>query len=248
MSPGLALRQVGSRESSEDGFRRAGLAWREPGWTVSRWARIAQAEPGPVPVPAPGSRRGDMELRKSAPVSAGLGPARASPGSARESSWARARPSSHPAPLRPGSRDRRATREIMPLADVLAGRPTISTPALAGRVMIPRPGRSPPSTAPAPTRVSPTIPRPGRSPRPGAAVRTRSATGTGSPPPSVRPTRTSAPAPARGPPHGHGDESGLGATSGTTGPRTRTGTATRRATTPPGAAWPRTAGTATSLA
>ena len=124
---------------------------------------------------------------------------------ARESSWARS--PSHPAPLRPGSRDRRATREIMPLADVLAGHPTISTPALAGRVMIPRPGRSP---------------------RPGVAVRTRSAAGTGSPPPSVRPTRTSAPAPARGParsrrrvgprrhvrnhrpedPHGRDDESG----------------------------------------
>ena len=32
MSPGLALRQVGSRGSSADGFRRAGLAWREVGW------------------------------------------------------------------------------------------------------------------------------------------------------------------------------------------------------------------------
>ena len=31
MSSGLALRQVGSRESSASGFRRAGLAWREPG-------------------------------------------------------------------------------------------------------------------------------------------------------------------------------------------------------------------------
>ena len=36
MSPGLALRQVGSQESSAGGFRRAGLARREVGWTVSR--------------------------------------------------------------------------------------------------------------------------------------------------------------------------------------------------------------------
>ena len=176
MSPGLALRQVGSRESSEDGFRRAGLARREPGWTVSRWARIAQAEPGPVPVPAPGSRRGDMELRKPAPVSAGLGPARASPGSARESSWARARPPSHPAPLRPGSRDRRATCEDVCRGHDLAGRPTISTPTLAGQV---------------------TISRPGRSPRRGGAD--EESGGDRFAAPSVRPTRTSAPAPARGP-------------------------------------------------
>ena len=36
MSPGLALRQVGSQESSAGDFRRAGLARREVGWTVSR--------------------------------------------------------------------------------------------------------------------------------------------------------------------------------------------------------------------
>ena len=36
MSPGLALRQVGSQESSAGEFRRAGLARREVGWTVSR--------------------------------------------------------------------------------------------------------------------------------------------------------------------------------------------------------------------
>ena len=36
MSPGLALRQVGSQESSAGEFRRAGLARREAGWTVSR--------------------------------------------------------------------------------------------------------------------------------------------------------------------------------------------------------------------
>ena len=36
MSPGLALRQVGSQESSAGEFRRAELARREAGWTVSR--------------------------------------------------------------------------------------------------------------------------------------------------------------------------------------------------------------------
>ena len=46
MSPGLALRQVGSRGSSAGGFRRAGLARREAGRTASRRARIAQAGPG----------------------------------------------------------------------------------------------------------------------------------------------------------------------------------------------------------
>ena len=47
MSPGLALRQAGSQESSAGGFRRAGLARREAGWTASRWARITQVGPGP---------------------------------------------------------------------------------------------------------------------------------------------------------------------------------------------------------
>ena len=47
MSPGLALRQVGSRESSSGGLCRAGLARREVRRTASRWARIAQAGPGP---------------------------------------------------------------------------------------------------------------------------------------------------------------------------------------------------------
>ena len=46
MSPGLALRQVGSRGSSADGSCRAGLARREAGRTASRRARIAQAGPG----------------------------------------------------------------------------------------------------------------------------------------------------------------------------------------------------------
>ena len=43
MSSGLALRQVGSRESSASGFRRAGLAWREVGWIVLRRVRMARA-------------------------------------------------------------------------------------------------------------------------------------------------------------------------------------------------------------
>ena len=50
MSPRLALCEAGWRESSRGGFRRAGLARCEAGWTVSRWARIAQARPGPGPV------------------------------------------------------------------------------------------------------------------------------------------------------------------------------------------------------
>ena len=50
MSPRLALCEAGSQESSRGGFRRAGLARCEAGWTVSRWARIAQARPGPGPV------------------------------------------------------------------------------------------------------------------------------------------------------------------------------------------------------
>ena len=47
MSPGLALCEACSRGSSAGGFRRAELAWREVGWTMSRWARITQAGPGP---------------------------------------------------------------------------------------------------------------------------------------------------------------------------------------------------------
>ena len=47
MSPQVALCEAGSRGSNWGGFRRAGLARREVGWTASRWARIAQAGPGP---------------------------------------------------------------------------------------------------------------------------------------------------------------------------------------------------------
>ena len=43
MSPQVALCEVGRRESSAAGFRRAGLAWRKRGWIVLRWARITQA-------------------------------------------------------------------------------------------------------------------------------------------------------------------------------------------------------------
>ena len=49
MSPGLALREVGSRESSAGGLCRAGLARREAGWTASRWARITQSGNWPAP-------------------------------------------------------------------------------------------------------------------------------------------------------------------------------------------------------
>ena len=49
MSPQVALRQVGSQESSAGGLCRAGLARREAGWTASRWARITQAGNWPAP-------------------------------------------------------------------------------------------------------------------------------------------------------------------------------------------------------
>ena len=56
MSPQLALRQVGSQESSAGGLCRAGLARREAGWTASHWARITQAGSDPHrPRPVPGS-------------------------------------------------------------------------------------------------------------------------------------------------------------------------------------------------
>ena len=64
MSPGLALCEAGSRESSAGGFCRAGLARREAGWTASRWARITQAGSDPHrPRPVPGSA---CAARKSA--------------------------------------------------------------------------------------------------------------------------------------------------------------------------------------
>ena len=49
MSPQVALREVGSRESSAGGLCRAGLARREAGWTASRWARITQSGNWPAP-------------------------------------------------------------------------------------------------------------------------------------------------------------------------------------------------------
>ena len=45
MSPGLALRRVGSHGSSAGGLCRAELARREVGWIALRWARITQAGP-----------------------------------------------------------------------------------------------------------------------------------------------------------------------------------------------------------
>ena len=64
MSPGLALCEAGSRESSAGGFCRAGLARREAGWIVLRWARITQAGAGlRWPRPVPGSA---CAARKSA--------------------------------------------------------------------------------------------------------------------------------------------------------------------------------------
>ena len=62
MSPQFALRQVGSRESSAGGFRRAGLARREVGRILLRWARITQAGSGSAPARSqphrPGRRHG----------------------------------------------------------------------------------------------------------------------------------------------------------------------------------------------
>ena len=64
MSPQIALRQVGSQESSAGGLCRAGLARREAGWIVLRWARITQAGAGlRWPRPVPGSA---CAARKSA--------------------------------------------------------------------------------------------------------------------------------------------------------------------------------------
>ena len=134
---------------------RGGLARIERGRIPSRWARTAR---GGVDGVAPGSH---CASRPRVRTGSGPGiplsgpaiyasrsrsrPAWARPAPARGRSGSRRGPGPGPRPIppRPGSRDRRAPREIMPLADVLAGRPAISTPALAGRVIIPRPGRSP---------------------------------------------------------------------------------------------------------
>ena len=100
MSPQVALCEVGRRESSAAGFRRAGLAWRKRGWIVLRWARITQAGLSACrPRPAPGS-------------------VRAAPGIGREPARGRLCPGPGPRPIpaRPGSprlapRDRHLTRE-----------------------------------------------------------------------------------------------------------------------------------------
>ena len=75
MSPQIALRQVGSQESSAGGLCRAGLARREAGWTASRWARITQSGNWPAPDSArtasgPTTRASQIPA-PSHPVSAG---------------------------------------------------------------------------------------------------------------------------------------------------------------------------------
>ena len=138
MSPRLALCEAGWRESSRGGFRRAGLARCEAGWTVSRWARIAQARPGPGPViplsgpgitqARPGPRRSGAGVRLRRSGSRGGRRARTqdvlAPARGRSGCRARHRgpdPDPRPGSSRPGPRDRRVTREHVPLADVLAG-------------------------------------------------------------------------------------------------------------------------------
>ena len=78
MSPGLALRQVGLRGSSAGGFHCAGLARREAGWIVLRWARIAQADSGARQLagtaPVTG-RDGSGQTGDAVPVGAFGGPA-----------------------------------------------------------------------------------------------------------------------------------------------------------------------------
>ena len=161
-------------------------------------------------------------------------PAWARPAPARGRSGSRRGPGPGPRPIppRPGSRDRRAPREIMPLADVLAGRPAISTPALAGRVIIPRPGWSPQAQTYRPggadpddpaTRAEPTLDRP--------CAHTRL---------SDDPATRAEPPPRRGGANEERDGDRFAAPVRETdadertgaGPRTRTGTATSRTAAP----------------
>ena len=138
MSPRLALCEAGWRESSRGGFRRAGLARCEAGWTVSRWARITQACPGPGPViplsgpgitqARPGPRRSGAGVRLRRSGSRGGRRARTqdvlAPARGRSGCRARHRgpdPDPRPGSSRPGPRARHLTREHVPLADVLAG-------------------------------------------------------------------------------------------------------------------------------
>ena len=170
MSPQVALCEVSWRESSAAGFRRAGLARREAGWIVLRWARITQAGLSACrPRPAPGS-------------------VRAAPGIGREPARGRRRPGPGPAPSRPapaGSarsslnpRERLLEVRARGLSDDLGGYPTISrpgdTPGAAGSGMW--------------VKLKCT-----RAPTPPARR------GSISRPPPVRSTRTSAPALGRGP-------------------------------------------------
>ena len=138
MSPRLALCEAGWRESSRGGFRRVGLARCEAGWTVSRWARITQARPGPGPViplsgpgitqARPGPRRSGAGVRLRRSGSRGGRRARTqdvlAPARGRSGCRARHRgpdPDPRPGSSRPGPRARHLTREHVPLADVLAG-------------------------------------------------------------------------------------------------------------------------------
>ena len=143
MSPRLALCEAGWRESSRGGFRRAGLARCEAGWTASRWARIAQARPGPgpvIPLSGPGitPSRSWYPPKMSTPVLARLdricadsepaAPTRESgrpaartqdvlaPARGRSGCRARHRgpdPDPRPGSSRPGPRARHLTREIV---------------------------------------------------------------------------------------------------------------------------------------
>ena len=122
MSPRLALCEAGWRESSRGGFRRAGLARCKAGWTVSRWARIAQARPGPGPViplsgpgitqARPGPRRSGAGVRLRRSGSRGGRRARTqdvvAPARGRSGCRARHRgpdPDPRPGSSRPGPRD-----------------------------------------------------------------------------------------------------------------------------------------------
>ena len=177
MSPGLALRQVGSRESSSGGLCRAGLARREVRRTASRWARIAQAGPGPrrlgphqlrspwnsartAPGPARACRvradsRPGISLSGPGFTQAGPSPRRPDP---RRCGVGRTDPGAvvdpvpvHSIPPRPGPRDRHSTREHVPLADVLAGYPAISRTAVTASAG----PRGPSPAAPDPREAAP---------------------------------------------------------------------------------------------
>ena len=106
MSPQIALRQVGSQESSAGGLCRAGLARREAGWTASRWARITQAGIDP------------RRTQHAPPRARRLAPVRSPP---------------HPIPSRPAPRERVLTREIVTRPARTSARDKISRVARRSR-------------------------------------------------------------------------------------------------------------------